>query len=221
MSRPLPQKELKMEWTTFRDKLTPGQKETWTLRVSHPDGRPANAQLMATLYDKSLDQIKAHQWQFDLRLRQHTPSSEWAMGHIYHISDTEKPRLKERDVKKLLFDSFDADAFRLDGYGLGMRILESRAAFGTPLAVDGRRVPTGDDEAAMSSGASGAEETPAAPTAVTPRTNLNETAFFFPALTTDATGRIALRFTLPEAVTTWRFKGLAHDRDMRIGLLQG
>ena len=221
VSRPLPQKELKMEWTTFRDKLTPGQKETWTLRVSHPDGRPANAQLMATLYDKSLDQIKEHQWQFDLRLRQHTPSSEWAMGHIYHISDTEKPRLKERDVKKLLFDSFDADAFRLDGYGLGMRILESRAAFGTPLAVDGRRVPTGDDEAAMSSDASGAEETPAAPTAVTPRTNLNETAFFYPALTTDATGRIALRFTLPEAVTTWRFMGLAHDRDMRIGLLQG
>ena len=52
------------------------------------------------------------------------------------------------------------------------------------------------------------------------RTNLNETAFFYPALTSDANGDVAIKFTLPESITTWRFMGLATDKDMNNVLVE-
>ena len=51
------------------------------------------------------------------------------------------------------------------------------------------------------------------------RENFNETAFFFPVLIADDKGQVSLKFTLPESVTTWQFMGLAHDEEMRHGLL--
>ena len=60
IGRPIPDRHLNVKWTTFRNLLLPGQKEEWTLNVCYPDGKPAKAQLMATLYDKSLDQIAEH-----------------------------------------------------------------------------------------------------------------------------------------------------------------
>ncbi len=62
IARPLPDKRLITKWSTFRDKLTPGQKEEWIVSIKRPDGKAADAQLMATLYDKSLDAIIAHSW---------------------------------------------------------------------------------------------------------------------------------------------------------------
>ena len=50
--------------------------------------------------------------------------------------------------------------------------------------------------------------------------NLNETAFFYPQLTTDEQGRIAIKFTLPECLTTWRFLGVAHTKDMSYGSIE-
>lgn len=51
------------------------------------------------------------------------------------------------------------------------------------------------------------------------RTNLNETAFFFPHIQTNSKGEIVLNFTMPEALTRWKFISLAHTKDMRIGTL--
>ena len=64
IERPMPDDRLQMKWTSFRDRLTPGQRETWTLHISRPDGTPARAQLLATLYDKSLDAIRPHSIRF-------------------------------------------------------------------------------------------------------------------------------------------------------------
>ena len=77
MQRPLPDKRLNVEWVTFRDRLTPGQKEEWTLRVTNPDGTPAKAQLMGVLYDKSLDQLYPHQWEMGLYLQTSLPFTLW------------------------------------------------------------------------------------------------------------------------------------------------
>jgi len=49
------------------------------------------------------------------------------------------------------------------------------------------------------------------------RENLQETAFFYPALVADGKGNVNIQFTLPESVTTWRFMGLAHDKNMNSG----
>lgn len=62
--RPEKDNRLRLAWKTFRNNLVPGQKEEWTLTILAPNGKPANAQLMATLYDKSLDQIANHNWNF-------------------------------------------------------------------------------------------------------------------------------------------------------------
>ena len=75
--KPLPEKQLKLKWTTFRDHLTPGQKETWTLQILRPDGKPAKAQLLATLFDKSLDQLDMHNWGLSLGLYQNLPDTRW------------------------------------------------------------------------------------------------------------------------------------------------
>lgn len=57
--------------------------------------------------------------------------------------------------------------------------------------------------------------------AVAARKNLAETAFFFPHLVADAEGTVRMEFTMPEALTKWRFLGFAHDRELRSGSLAG
>ncbi|MBP5278017.1 MAG: hypothetical protein J6Z18_05980 [Prevotella sp.] len=212
ISRPLPEKKLQMEWATFRDKLTPGQQETWTLRVRQADGKPAHAQVMATLYDKSLEQLRKHSWSFDHRLRQGKPSTRWSMGYIYDISDTERPKLEPIKVKGLQFDKFNQGIFNLRGVRVYYS-LESRALGGAIPTGILREKPLSavEEESSQAGQATGDMQV---------RENLNETAFFYPALTTDAKGQVALKFTLPEALTTWRFMGLAHDKELNTAFLE-
>ena len=49
------------------------------------------------------------------------------------------------------------------------------------------------------------------------RKNFNETAFFFPDLRTDSSGAIEFSFTMPEALTKWKFQALAHTKDLAFG----
>jgi hypothetical protein len=53
-----------------------------------------------------------------------------------------------------------------------------------------------------------------------PRKNLVETAFFLPALSSDKDGVVTIEFTLPDTLTTWQFKGLAHDAGLRSGTIE-
>jgi hypothetical protein len=72
-----PDKELKLAWTTFRDRLVPGSKETWQLGITDSDGKPVTAQLMATMYDRSLDQLRRNDWQMILANYLSLPQSSW------------------------------------------------------------------------------------------------------------------------------------------------
>lgn len=55
-----PDTQLRMHWDTFRDHLQPGQKETWKLTLTRPDGTPASANVMVGLYDASLDALTSY-----------------------------------------------------------------------------------------------------------------------------------------------------------------
>ena len=77
ISRPLPDKHLKLEWETFRDRLKPGQQEEWRMSVKDKDGKPVDAQLLAVLYDKSLDQLAYHYWGFYPNTYTPMPSTSW------------------------------------------------------------------------------------------------------------------------------------------------
>ena len=75
--RPVPDRRLRTEWKSFRNKLVPGQKETWTLRILSPTGKQTSAQLMASLYDKSLDALYKHSWQRANGFSFSLPYSAW------------------------------------------------------------------------------------------------------------------------------------------------
>lgn len=240
IAQPLPDKALKLSWSTFRDQLTPGQKEAWTLHVEHSDGKPAEAQLMATLYDMSLDQLRKHQWNFNLHLYRPLPQSNWrgtkSGGHSFDYVKSFKA-LKVIDLNfsrfsdkvwaeyinlygNLLYDSggivYAVEEVASPKVGANLSKMRSMAIAATAdeanseSSVQMAYKATGVDEEAK-------EDNTAQPSL---RENLNETAFFYPALTTDDKGNVSINFTLPESLTTWRFMGFAHDKEMRNGLIE-
>ena len=243
--RPLPDKRLILTWKTFRDRLTPGQKEEWTLHIARPDGTPAKAQLLAAMYDKSLDNILSHGWDFSPNIHQNLPSAHWRKGYYgsRHFSGTAPQRYMR--VLDLSFNRIDPSLLSMYWYGavdelktmsLGSansskRLLASRSA--APKAIGSfdmqAKEMAAETVAAEEMLADVAFSEPDAGSAAAGnngqeqqmRENLNETAFFYPALMTDADGNVAVKFTLPESLTTWRFMGLGHDKEMNYGMLNG
>lgn len=250
IARPLPEKKLNITWKTFRDRLTPGQKEKWTLHVTTPDGKPAKAQLMSVLYDKSLDQLAEHTWEMSLGFSQWLPDCYWKSNlKYYKMGLAGTYPTKYYDEKELDVDKFDGKYFSFYAYMQAMQLSKLERSYGgTVEAVRIQKDELVRDEAKVmrSRGNQMARVGAAAPSAnkvfdvveempqfaggsgsdagqyldkVQVRENLNETAFFYPALESDNQGNVAINFTLPESVTTWKFMGLAHDKEMRNGLL--
>lgn len=250
IARPLPEKKLNIAWKTFRNRLTPGQKEEWTLKITTPDGKPAKAQLMSVLYDKSLDQITPHSWNFSLGFYQSLPDCYWEDNltfrslYLNGVYPT-----KYYDEKQLDVDKFDGKFFSYYAYMQAVELSKlERSSGGTVESVRIQKDELVQEEAKVIRihGSKMTRVAAAAPSAnkvfdvveempqfvggsgsdvgqyldnVQVRENLNETAFFYPALESDNNGNVAIRFTLPESVTTWKFMGLAHDKEMRNGLL--
>ena len=261
IARPLPEKKLNIAWKTFRDRLTPGQKEKWTLQITTPDGKPAKAQLMSVLYDKSLDQLAEHSWRMSLGFSQWLPSCPWRSNLKYYTMDLLGIYpTKYYDEKQLDVDKFDGKFFSYYAYMQAVELSKlERSSGGTVEAVriqkdelvqeEGKvmrirgskmtRVGAASSKPLLSEmdlalkekmvmleefGGGGSNEVlssadEAALNHVQIREKLNETAFFYPALESDNQGNVAINFTLPESVTTWKFMGLAHDKEMRNGLL--
>ena len=250
IARPLPEKKLNIAWKTFRNRLTPGQKEEWTLKITTPDGKPAKAQLMSVLYDKSLDQIAPHSWNFSLGFYQSLPNCYWKHNltfRSFYLNGVYPT--KYYDEKQLDVDKFDGKFFSYYAYMQAVELcMLERSSGGTVESVRiqkdelvqeepkvirirgskmtrvGAAAPSANkvfdvvEEMPQFAGGSGSDAELFLDQ-VQVRENLNETAFFYPALESDNNGNVAIRFTLPESVTTWKFMGLAHDKEMRNGLL--
>ena len=250
IARPLPEKKLNIAWKTFRNRLTPGQKEEWTLKITTPDGKPAKAQLMSVLYDKSLDQITPHFWNLSLDFYQSLPNCYWKHNltfRPFYLNGVYPT--KYYDEKQLDVDKFDGKFFSYYAYMQAVELSKlERSLGGTVESVRIKKDELVKEEGRVmkTRGSNMNRVAAAAPSAnkvfdvveempqfvggsgsdvgqyldkVQVRENLNETAFFYPALESDNNGNVAIRFTLPESVTTWKFMGLAHDKEMRNGLL--
>ena len=250
IARPLPEKKLNIAWKTFRNRLTPGQKEEWTLKITTPDGKPAKAQLMSVLYDKSLDQIAPHSWNFSLGFYQSLPNCYWKHNltfRSFYLNGVYPT--KYYDERGLDVDKFDGKFFSYYAYMQAVELSKlERSLGGTVESVRIKKDELVKEEGRVmkTRGSNMNRVAAAAPSAnkvfdvveempqfvggsgsdvgqyldkVQVRENLNETAFFYPALESDNNGNVAIRFTLPESVTTWKFMGLAHDKEMRNGLL--
>lgn len=233
--RAMPEKKLKMQWITFRDRLKPGQEEEWKLRITRNDGKPVTASVMATMYDKSLDQIAGHSWNFAPVMWNTLPYTAWTSMSLRGLSDMRVQRINMLKVNSLDFSHFDNmyisnTHYLLNGSVNGVYYAKQKkfaAARGVMLSASSQMkeakmeasvaFDSAADEAVTEDMGTGTEEGNGG--YVQLRENLSETAFFYPSLTTDEEGCVAIKFTLPESLTSWRFIGLGHTADMFSGLI--
>lgn len=239
IERPQPDKRLLLRWKTFRDKLRPGMSETWTLGVVYPDGTPARAQLMAAMYDASLDELAAHRWNMSLHFNRNIPFFFWNgrmqrnvwLGFSFpgkplkygalEYSWLEVPSLYYRRQLGMMYKSHTARA-----NGNAVQIVEDNAVLEsveeTGRAVELKYVPPAADavqvefqEEVVPLSGQGLESLEG----VVLRQDFAETAFFYPQLRTDENGEVNISFTLPESLTQWKFQGLAHTKEVDFGLI--
>lgn len=237
--RPLPDKSLQLKWQTFRDRLIPGQKEEWTLTVADAKGKAVAAQLMATLYDKSLDQIIPHHWNLQPEIWLPISSLNWHNGNwgTLYCSGMKQERMLA--TPELSFRRFDSSCFPMTGFGYGYnRTIVRGMGRRSPVMKMAKQANMAETEEMVAASAYNADEAIGTfdtaemkqesgdeemkePEEVQVRENLQETAFFYPQLLADSTGCVTMKFTLPESLTTWRFIGIAHTQDMMYGMLEG
>ena len=224
----LPSKKLSMEWSTFRDKLYPGQTETWTLRIKNPDGTPSQAQVTAVMYDKSLDAIMPFAWKFSEHRSLSLPSMYWNTNRMGECNLWSSMKLKLLAEKLLSFSQispeFMFDRYLSYSYGGRGEMDELPLMKGGMMVMSAKaeRVMA-DGEAPMNVGATmendAAGDNDNDAVKVEMRSDFNETAFFLPRVQADKNGVATLKFTMPESVTTWKFMALAHDKEMRYALM--
>jgi hypothetical protein len=214
---PWTNKQLTIGWERFRSRLLPGQEEVWTAVITGPDASKAIAEMLAGMYDASLDQYLQHNWiqafsgfrRESSRLYSRFENSalsfrtilyDWSVPYIY-------AGLSYRHFPEAIVPP-------LGHFGGGLA---------PPARGGGSDGANGDSSEPAPDGAEGAKDARPGPDLdqVSARKNLNETAFFFPHLLSDAEGVVRIEFTMPQALTEWRFLGFAHDNQLRSGFLTG
>ncbi len=247
---PWSNKELKLRWEHMVSKLEPGAKESWTAVIEGVGGEAAAAEMVATMYDASLDAFTSHgfqtlaaylgseggyygRWEFSNRTAQLQPLAGFqgmgyfGIGPMFRSYRSEfslyggRPHLMPRAMSR-----GEADFFAMDG-AVSDTLMEAAPA--APMAMKmaaGNRSGDGaitrnSINAILNNPGGGDGEGKVDVGQVTARKNLQETAFFYPDLTSGEDGKVRISFTMPEALTKWRFIGMAHDADFRSGLLEG
>ena len=230
--RPMPDKKLKMTWETFRNRLTPGQQEEWSLKIQQPDGTTADASLMAVLYDKSLDAIYPHQWSFAPANVLSIPTTGWQWASWGALVGSGAADYNVLDVPTFDFSRFDEDVYPYNRRSMmigAARPMMMVKNVGSSVMMAEKKVASVESGAvAKQLSRAAAAESPEQDAAAensgqetSLRENLNETAFCYPAVEADENGRYVLKFTLPESLTTWRFMGVSHTVDMLYGSIEG
>ena len=255
ISVPWENKELTLKWERFRNKLEPGSKEKWVLKITGPEAQAAKAELLAAMYDASLDAFKPHRWMDPLGnfyeesygsiqsqfqnmslwvnvVDSNFPSNFLGVEESYRrfpaelqmnppmamFGATRSMRMRGGSPETELAMMSDAAP---GAPALGANRFGAMAKSGGGIELAGLAADADFAAIGESGGEGGNAAVPKtlALDSISPRTNLNETAFFFPHLLSDADGNATLEFTMPEALTKWRFMALAHDKELRSGSL--
>ena len=236
-------KDLEINYTTFRNKTEPGSKEEWTVQIKGAKGEKAAAELLTTMYDASLDQFKPHSWSKPDVWQTFSTYNSFNAKDCFGIMNSEENYLQNniegfnKQYDELVISgeelwggvekgnyyrgkSKSPDAaypvFDRDGNSDMARKIEI-TKFTPPLIV-------ADEEVSMSDTTSFNMKTkPSAKESsdlikIQPRKNFNETAFFFPQLYADKDGNYSFSFTMPEALTQWKWMSLAHTKELAFGM---
>ncbi|MGI4761033.1 MAG: alpha-2-macroglobulin family protein, partial [Janthinobacterium lividum] len=232
---------LRLALATFRDRLAPGQRETWRLTIQQANGRPADAELLATLYDQSLDVFRPHSFQrlefggnyFPARFGWLGNFGERSSNSYATSNDGTEPKPLEypelNDWQQhliqqvILQDKFTGVQIRRGAPGSEPRVMirgVSAMAAPAPMAA---RMAQDAASGKLNEVVTVGYGTPNKPapdlSTIAARSDFRETAFWQPALRTDKNGDVVLEFQMPEAVTRWQLLALAHDRSLHTGQL--
>ncbi|MDG1334345.1 MAG: alpha-2-macroglobulin family protein [Crocinitomicaceae bacterium] len=253
---PYSNKRLDISFETFRNKLIPGSPEEWKLVIKGPNGAKVASELMATMYDASLDEFASNN--FYLNPYQSRYSYRYYSSYSFNNSQARTyseswnasyyaPRRSYDQLNWWGFDGYGGYGgyryYQMDmvatGSTMGARSdkdivysladaaeseesppappTEGTFAFNS-ISANQEQTRGGEEYKRTESGGGGADENGLGK--VKARTNLNETAFFYPQMETNSKGEIILKFTAPEALTRWKFLGLAHTKDLKVGTIQ-
>lgn len=232
---PWSNKELDIRVSSFRDKTLPGSEEKWTVTISGKKGEKVAAELLGGMYDASLDQFAFHQWNKPDVWPQYTGRTPWngQLNFSAREGESEYPELKTKEVKPIGYDHL------LSLYLPGNisrtvqgRVMLRAGAAPAPPQAEMSKASAMDEVVVVGYGATRKKELTGSvqttdtkgneihqPQSVSTRTDFRETAFFFPQLTADASGNYQFNFTMPEALTSWKWQLLAHTKDLSFGYL--
>ncbi|MEM8907656.1 MAG: alpha-2-macroglobulin family protein, partial [Bacteroidota bacterium] len=250
ISVPWKQKELQIEYATFRDRLYPGQEEEWRIKISGAQKEKVAAEMLVAMYDASLDALAPHQWGFDVFPYSYPHrafrSSNFQMVSGRLVANQWQPRFQMNYRQYPVLNWFGFPFYNAGRPSFGfstLRVEESMVSGAAPRAKSRERMANAappsmdatEDVQLFDSVDANAMETNEPendPTTkevetsgsdlsdVKVRTNLKETVFFFPNLQTDEAGNVIIKFTMNEALTRWKFLGFAHTQDLKSALTE-
>jgi hypothetical protein len=234
---PWTNKELSIRYLSYRDKTLPGSLENWEVTIEGSRAEKVASEVLAGMYDASLDQFKPHRWVVPHLYEVFEPFWKW--NGIDFASDRSERRNTYGSDIRYFFPVYDR-LLSVDNQEIRERLLEGRMSFRTGPApgmakfdvsagymamqvpdmekdADGSKLLMKDSIVVNTGKSPQPSSATAPPPAVQARKDFRETAFFLPDLRTDSAGNVSFSFTMPEAVTSWKWMTLAHTRDLAFG----
>jgi uncharacterized protein YfaS (alpha-2-macroglobulin family) len=240
ISVPWTNKYLNIAFETFRNKILPGAKEEWKLKITGPNGDALAAELLASMYDASLDAFAANYWGFNIHPNYYSRLN-WSTDNSFQA---QRSRIYEEgwnvyvSRQHFYYPYINTFGFYFYGYGYSngvyfkggrMDAMQPVTEASDELSLQGsvgeekeenlRSSELGKDEDRKKQKDDIDKISETSFEDVPIRKNLNETAFFYPELKTNEKGEIVISFTVPEALTRWKFMGFAHTKDLKSGII--
>lgn len=227
---PFSNKELDISFETFRNKLLPGQEESWSIRIRSDKGDKVAAEMLATMYDASLDAFTPHNWYFNLFLS-HYFNNDWTAGEAF-VQNSGRIYQKYEPYEyppERTYDFLNWKGLYAPGH-MYLDLSRSKSFGGVAMLMDGdgegieKAAEAETDEEIFNEQSkdipvTGGAEEPKQTEEVSVRRNLQETAFFFPDLKTNADGDVIISFTVPESLTRWKMMGMAYTKELSSGMI--
>ena len=231
---PWKNKELTISYLTWKDKSLPDSREQWKIKISGVKKDHAAAEILTSMYDASLDQFKTHSWNITGIYPTYNAGNPWDADEGFgNDQSIIKPPLNNR-IGNRVFVQYDA----LINPEYGNRIMVADMMLAAPMQNKATRIVKDDgvmdreppkvekakftapgknqDEEQNEKVPAGNNQYPP-PGNIQIRKNFNETAFFQPSLQTDDQGDVEISFSMPDALTRWKWMILAHTKELAFG----
>lgn len=228
ISVPFTSQKLDIEFVTLRDKLLPGSDETWQIKVKDKKGAAISAEMLASMYDAALNAFESNGYSFYVSYRNASRdlNLDYELMKAYMFGNYIPNKYVSRYEKQPSFPQlrvpfsnyFATRGGRYRGVNMAAGVVYDYTVDG--VVKESVEMPKASASRPMTAEVVSGfnEEQDADNQIVMPRTNFDETAFFFPQLLTDENGSVIFSFKIPESLTKWRFQGVAHTPDLKIGI---